>query len=211
MFHPFQLFVVLNRLRHSLKSSRTLQCYLTRTFSFSTTQGILWLFRTLSQLIFRKQEWCKKFFQLLSVHVNKTHVTGMTKTNFLNSILKKKKKNLSCKAYYNFFFCGGEVPLWGKLVTAIRHLFQWIVQFLPGFHRWSCLFCLSAMATPDYTVNFFFFSIFGKEEKKNDLFILTFRFLRSVLQGKIQVTGGGTQKTYCKYRFCHLAFSTEQQ
>lgn len=138
MFHPFQLFVVLNRLRHSLKSSRTLQCYLTRTFSFSTTQGILWLFRTLSQLIFRKQEWCKKFFPLLSVHVNKTHVTGMTKTNFLNSILKKKKKNLSCKAYYNFFFCGGEVPLWGKLVTAIRHLFQWILVSTGGAVCFVC-------------------------------------------------------------------------
>lgn len=104
MFHPFQLFVVLNRLRHSLKSSRTLQCYLTRTFRFSTTQGILWLFRTLSQLIFRKQEWCKKFFPLLSVHVNKTHVTGMTKV-FKQHI---RKKNLSCKAYYNFFFFAGE-------------------------------------------------------------------------------------------------------
>lgn len=106
MFHPFQLFVVLNRLRHSLKSSRTLQCYLTRTFSFSTTQGILWLFRTLSQLIFRKQEWCKKFFPLLSVHVNKTHVTGMTKTNFLNSILKKKKKISAVKLTITFFFAG---------------------------------------------------------------------------------------------------------
>lgn len=113
MFHPFQLFVVLNRLRHSLKSSRTLQCYLTRTFSFSTTQGILWLFRTLSQLIFRKQEWCKKFFPLLSVHVNKTHVTGMTKTNFLNSILKKKK-NLSCKAYYNYIFLRGRSATMGQ-------------------------------------------------------------------------------------------------
>lgn len=208
MFHPFQLFVVLNRLRHSLKSSRTLQCYLTRTFSFSTTQGILWLFRTLSQLIFRKQEWCKKFSPLLCFVNMYWHVTGMTNKFFKQHI---RKKNNSAVKLTVTFFCGGEVPLWGKLVTAIRHIFQWIVQFLPGFHRWSCLFCLSAMATPDYTVNFFFFFIFGKEEKKNNLFILTFRFLRSVLQGKIQVTGGGTQKTYCKYRFCHLAFSTEQQ
>lgn len=105
MFHPFQLFVVLNRLRHSLKSSRTLQCYLTRTFRFSTTQGILWLLRTLSQLIFRKQEWCKKFFPLLSVHVNKTHVTGMTKTKFLNSILEEKKIS-AVKLTITFFLRG---------------------------------------------------------------------------------------------------------
>lgn len=105
MFHPFQLFVVLNRLRHSLKSSRTLQCYLTRTFSFSTTQGILWLFRTLSQLIFRKQEWCKKFSPLLCFVNMYWHVTGMT-NKFFKQHIRKKKKNLSCKAYCNFFFVG---------------------------------------------------------------------------------------------------------
>lgn len=108
MFHPFQLFVVLNRLRHSLKSSRTLQCYLTRTFSFSTTQGILWLFRTLSQLIFRKQEWCKKFSPLLCFVNMYWHVTGMTNKFFKQHI--RKKKNLSCKAYCNFF-------LWGRSAT----------------------------------------------------------------------------------------------